>query len=370
MAPWGKRSDMVVHENDPYNAEPPRGALADQVLTPLDAFYSRNHGPIPDVDATTWRLRVDGLVDRVRELSLAELQSRYEQRTVVATLQCAGNRRAGLIKVRDIPGEDPWGAAATSTACWTGVALSDVLAEAGLQPGVQHVAFSAPDVSQLASPPAPYGGSISVKKAMAGDVLLAWSMNGHPLPRVHGAPLRVVVPGWIGARSVKWVERITAQEKPSSNYFQATAYRLLPAEADPAKAGPGDGLSLSAVALNAEILRPDDGETVAAGPVEVTGYAFAGDDRGIARVDVSLDGGATWAQAELDEQAGPWAWRHWRTVLELPVGGAEITARAWDTSAAVQPESPVHLWNPKGYVNNSWARVCVHVDPAARPRPE
>lgn len=361
MGLWGKRDDMVVHEEEPYNAEPPRHALADRVLTPVDSFYGRNHGPIPTVDIPGWRLMVDGLVERALSLSLEDLKERFDARTLVATLQSAGNRRAGLIEVRDIPGEDPWGPCATSTAEWTGVALADVLAEAGLTAGAKHVAFAAPDVSELAKPTQPYGGSIGVKKALGPEVLLAWAMNGEALPPAHGAPVRVVVPGYIGARSVKWVQRITAQGEPSDNYFQATAYRLLPAEADPDRAGPGDGLSLGAVAFNADFLRPDDGAVLPAGPTEVTGYAFAGDDRGIARVDVSLDGGDSWVQADLDQQLSPWAWRHWRTTLDLPAGDVGVTARAWDTSGAAQPESPKHLWNPKGYVNNSWAHIHLEV---------
>ena len=226
-------------------------------------------------------------------------------------------------------------------------------------PGAAHVAFAAPDVSQIAKPPQPYGGSVGLGKALAGEVLLAWAMNGLPLPAAHGGPLRVVVPGYIGARSVKWVEQVNVQEEPSDNYFQATAYRLLPAEADPASAGPGDGISLGAVALNADILQPDGCSVLDAGPAQVTGYAFAGDDRGIARVDVSCDGGRSWQQADLDDEAGPWAWRHWHAVIDLPAGETEITVRAWDTAAAVQPESAAQLWNPKGYVNNSWARLRV-----------
>jgi sulfite oxidase len=357
MSLWDKRDDMVVHEREPFNAEPPRTALADRTRTPLDTFYSRNHGPIPEVDPATWRLTVDGLVEQPLELSLDELRERFEEVELTATLQCAGNRRAGLIEVRDIPGEDPWGPGATSTVRWSGVRLADVLADAGLKPGAEHVAFDAPDVSQLAEPPQSYGGSVPVGKALGAEVLLAWAMDGRPLTRVHGAPLRAVVPGWIGARSVKWLTRITAQSEPSGNFFQATAYRLLPAEADPAKAGPGDGISLGPVALNCDVLRPDDGARVPAGPAEITGYALAGDDRAVARVDVSWDGGRSWVQADLDTGDGPWAWQHWRTTVDLPAGEVEVTARAWDSTGALQPESAVHLWNPKGYANNSWARI-------------
>ena len=361
MGLWGKRDDMIVHQSDPYNAEPAAAALAGRMLTPLDAFYGRNHGPIPRPDPVAWRLLVGGLVERELELSVEDLRRQFAERTLTATLQCAGNRRAGFLKVRDIPGEDPWSSGATSTAEWTGASLAEVLQSSGLRDRAAHVAFAAPDVSQIAIPPQPYGGSISLQKALAGEVLLAWAMNGQILPPMHGAPVRVVVPGYIGARSVKWVDRITVQDRPSDNYFQATAYRLLPADADPGTAGPGDGLALGSVAVNSAILQPEDGAVLAAGPTEISGYALAGDDRGIARVDVSCDGGRRWTQADLGADAGPWAWRVWRAVIDLPAGPAEIVARAWDTAAAAQPESPAHLWNPKGYVNNSWARLQVTV---------
>jgi sulfite oxidase len=361
MGEWDKRDDMIVHQAYPYNAEPPRAALDGLPLTPLDTFYSRNHGPIQQIDPDDWRLTVDGLVEHPLVLSLTELRSRFEERTLVATLQCAGNRRAELAEVRPIPGQVLWGPATISTAQWTGASLADVLAAAGLQPDAGHVAFTATDVSQLADPPQPFGASIPVSKAMAGEVLLAWEMNGAPLPAVHGAPVRVVVPGYIGARSVKWVERITVQEHPSDNYFQALDYRLLAADVDPAKAGPDDGLSLSVVAVNAAILCPEDRQTLPAGPVRVSGYAVAGEDRGLARVDVSVDGGRSWQQADLGPgtEMGPWAWRLWQTTVDLPPGPGEIIARAWDTSATTQPECAAHVWNPQGYVNNSWARVHV-----------
>lgn len=152
VAPWAKRDDMVVHEVEPYNAETPPGALAEGSLTAVDAFFSRNHGPIPDIDPDRWRLTVDGLVASPLHLSLSDLRERFERRVVTATLQCAGNRRAGLIAVRDIPGEAPWGPGATSTAQWAGVALADVLHAAGLAPEAAHVGFSAPDVTSLANP--------------------------------------------------------------------------------------------------------------------------------------------------------------------------------------------------------------------------
>ena len=354
-ARWGKRDDMVVHGTDPYNAEPAPHVLAGRPLTPVDTFYSRNHGPVPDVDPATWRLRVDGLVSTPCELTLGQLQGDFAQHTVAATLQCAGNRRADLDAVRRVPGEDPWGPGATSTATWTGARLADVLRAAGIEEDARHVWFSAPDRVEPAHLTQTYGSSVEVRKALSDEVLLAWQMNGHALPAVHGAPVRVVVPGYIGARSVKWLDRVTASLGPSDNYFQETAYRLLPADGTP---GPGIGVSLGPVPLSCAILAPADGATVPVGRTEVQGYAYAG-DRGVARVEVSLDDGATWIEARLDDRAAPWTWSLWRATLPLPAGGTRISARAWDTAGATQPRSADEVWNPKGYLNTSWARATV-----------
>ena len=356
-ARWGKREDMVVHGTDPYNAEPAPHALAGRHLTPVDTFYSRNHGSVPDVDRTTWRLRVDGLVANPLELSLGQLQEDFEQHTLTATLQCAGNRRRDLDQVRRVPGEDLWGPGATSTATWTGARLADVLQAAGVLEDARHVCLSAPDRAESAYPAQTYGSSVEIHKALSDEVLLAWQMNGAALPAVHGAPVRVVVPGYIGARSVKWVDRVTASLSPSDSYYQRTAYRLLPADGTP---GPGIGLSLGPLPLSSAILTPADGATVRTGPTDVQGYAYAG-DRGIARVEVSLDDGGTWIEAELDDQAACWTWRLWRTTLPLPEGTATITVRAWDSAGATQPRSACEVWNPKGYLNTSWARVTVTV---------
>lgn len=359
---WGMRGDMIIHTVEPLNAEPPPAVLGQSDLTGADAFYVRNHGPIPEIQPDSWRLRVGGLVDRPLELSLAALQERFARHDVVAALECAGNRRAGLMKVRDLPGEEPWGPGAVGNACWTGVRLADVLDAAGIAGGARHVAFQAPDVSPQASPPQPFGASIPLGKALSGEVLLAYAMNGQPLPRVHGAPVRVVVPGYIGARSVKWVEQITVQAEPSANFFQVS-YRLLPAEADPARAAPGDGFSLGPLPVNAAILTPDDQATVPAGFVTVAGYALAGDDRRVARVDISADGGRNWRQASMEEELSPWSWRRWHATLDLPAGQAGVAVRAWDDGANVQPENEADLWNPKGYGNNARARLRLTVAP-------
>ena len=356
MGRYGKRDDLIVHEEEPYNAETCAAALAEAPVTATDAFYVRGHGAVPEVDPATWRLRVHGLVERELTLSAATLREAFRERTVTATLQCAGNRRSGLMRIRAIPGEAPWGAGATGTATWTGVALADVLALAGPRSAAAHVGFEGADLCPEAKPAQRFGGSIPLDKACRPEVLLAWAMNGEPLAPVHGAPLRVVVPGYIGARSVKWLDRIELREAPWRGYFQEVVYRLLPEDQAPA---PGAGMPLGLVALNSDVLWPADGATVPAGPLEVRGYAFAGGERHVARVDLSLDGEASWVQAELLEDQGRWAWRHWRARVELAPGEHELVVRAWDSSAATQPEVEAGLWNPKGYVNNARPRVRV-----------
>ncbi len=360
--PETTRADMIVHEQEPYNAEPRRSALAAHLVTPVGTFYSRNHGPVPQVEVGAWRLQVEGLVDHPTSFSLADLQEAFPAHEVTATLQCAGARRADLLAVRDIPGEAPWGPGATSTARWVGVRLADVLGRCGLAPGAAHVGFEAPDRSSGLVEEVRYGGSIPLGKAQGPEVLLAWAMNGEALTPLHGAPVRVVVPGWIGARSVKWVERVVVSSDPSANYYQAKAYRLLPQEADPDVLVAGAGFALGPVALNCDLLSPEPGAVVEAGVQSLRGYAYAGDDRAVERVDVSTDGGRTWAQAALQQDDGPWAWCLWSCDVELSAGVTEVVVRAWDSTGALQPRSPADVWNPKGYVNNSWARASLTVE--------
>ena len=302
MGRHGKRADVIVHEEEPFNAETGLGALAEGPLTATDAFYVRGHGAVPEIDPGTWRLRVHGLVERELDLSLATLREAFREREVTATLQCAGNRRAGLIAIRDIPGEAPWGPGATGTATWSGVALADVLAVAGPRPEAAHAGFDGADVCPEAKPVQRFGGSIPLDKACRPEVLLAWAMNGESLAAVHGAPLRVVVPGYIGARSVKWLERIEVRSRPWQGYFQQVVYRLLPEDGTVA---PGAGMPLGLVALNADVLSPADGATVAGGAGRGARLRVRGRRAARRRVDVSVDGAATWSQAELLDDLGP-----------------------------------------------------------------
>jgi len=226
---FGKDPRVHVWQEDPFNAEPAPELLAADV-TPTSAFYVRGHGAIPPVSKAEHRVRISGLVAHPVALSVAELKSRFERRTLVAALQCAGNRRAGLAAVRDIPGEIPWGDGVIGTATWAGVALADVLDEAGPSPDAGHVEFLGLDEVDEGGQPTRFGGSIPLAKACSKEVLLAYEMNGEPLLPVHGAPLRAIVPGYLGARSVKWLGDIVVRDEPSANPLPGPQLQALSAQ--------------------------------------------------------------------------------------------------------------------------------------------
>jgi len=354
---YGKHPSMTILDRNPFNAAPPLKQLRQSFVTPCEYFYVRNHGSLPTVDRDQYRLVVTGMVGTPLNLSLDQLQRDFSSKTVVATLQCAGNRRHELADIAPIPGEHIWEASAISTAEWTGVALRDVLLAAGINEAGRHVAFSGLDEEEKDSKRFHFGGSIPLDAALRDDVLLAYAMNDHILPPEHGFPLRVVVPGYIGARSVKWLSTITVQDQPSDNYYQAHAYKLFPPQVCPETADWSKGLMLGELPVNAVICDPLDGETVSAGRVTMRGYATTGGARQIERVDVSLDNGETWIEADLSAENAPGVWRFWAAQLDLAAGDHPITVRAWDSAANTQPEDARKIWNFKGYLNNAWHRI-------------
>jgi sulfite oxidase len=278
----------------------------------------------------------------------------------MATLQCAGNRREELIALQEIPGETPWHAGAIGNAFWSGVPLKEILNAAGVQVGAQYVAFLGADDVLRSEKNVGFGGSIALDKAWTNEVLLAYEMNGKPLEPLHGYPLRLLVPGYIGARSVKWLSRITLQMAPSQNYFQAHAYQLFPPQVNAENADWNAGLQLGEFGVNCAICAPQDNASVN-GDVLVQGYALSGGGRKIARVDVSGDGGNSWTTATLTQGDEHWAWTFWQARLQFPKGENEIIARAFDSASNTQPEDARHIWNFKGYMNNAWHRVRVRV---------
>jgi len=360
--PAGKHAAFIVRSPEPLNGGPPLDLLHQSELTPLDLFFVRNHGSVPVVDPSAYRLVVGGMVEQALTLTLADLQNHFVRVTVTATLECAGNRRDELIAVEAIPGELPWGAEAIGNAEWSGVPLRDVLEQAGVAPDAAHVAFTGLDQVERMGRRFGFGGSLPLEKALSPEVILAYAMNGAPLPPAHGFPLRVIAPGYIGARSVKWLAEIHLQAAPSDNYFQAHAYKLFPPDVRATNVDWDGGLTLGELSLNAVICAPQPGARLAAGPVLVEGYAIAGGGRAVERVEVSADGGASWRTATLLGDGSGWAWRRWQRRLDLAPGARQLIVRAWDSAANSQPEDPCQLWNFKGYMNNAWHRVDVIVE--------
>jgi sulfite oxidase len=344
---------MIVYEQQPYNAGPPPTVLAEARITPTSRFFVRSHGDVPLVEPGAYRLQITGLVRTPLLLSLEALAA-FPRVIEPATLQCAGNRRDELLALGEIPGELPWGGEAIGTAEWGGVRLADVLQAAGITGHARHIAFAGLDQVTRGAEGFPFGGSIPLEKALDPHVILADTINGAPLPPQHGAPLRVVVPGYIGARSVKWLGSISVQHEPSANYFQAHAYRL-------AKNGNEPGEMLGELFVNALITRPYAGATLDCGMCQVAGYALCGGNAHVASVELSHDGGATWCAATLVGEPAAGVWRLWHLDIELTRGEHELVARAFDSEGHSMPATLAETWNPKGYMNNAWHRRRVTV---------
>jgi len=353
-------SHRLVHDPDGLNtAAWPVGT--DHLVTPVDLFFTRSHAPVPQIDPATWRLEVGGLVDKPKTFSLEELGA-FPRRDVTATLVCAGLRRDEFLTLGPLPGELPWGPEAVSTGRWTGVALRDVLETVEPRDGACHVEFIGLDRVERLGQQFGFGGSIDLAKALSAEVVLASELNGAPLPPAHGFPLRAVVPGWIGARSVKWLGRIRLSAEPSPNYFQSRAYRFQ-REIDPRD--PRDitaGVALSAIPLNAVILHPTANQVVPAGRLLVRGWAMGSGGRPVTAVELSPNGGGDWVQARVSVTGGAWTWSFWEAALHVTPGCHTLAVRATDSAGETQPASLSATWNVKGYNNNAWHRVAIRAE--------
>ncbi|HJQ18757.1 MAG TPA: sulfite oxidase [Gemmatimonadaceae bacterium] len=331
---------------------------AGQLITPVEQFFTRSHAAVPRIDRDAWRLRVGGLVARSLELSYADVIA-YPRHEVAATLLCAGLRREEFLAMGPLPGELPWGPEPVSTGVWSGARLHDVLRDAGVDRGARHVEFVGLDDVERHGHHFGFGGSVDMDKAMTADVLIATHLNGEPLPASHGFPARAMVPGWIGARSVKWLGSIRVLDEPSTNYFQTRAYRT---QRDVNPADPRDvsaGVALAGIPLNSVIVEPTRGERVAAGAVRVHGWATGNAGCRVAAVEISSDAGATWQAARITQSRGAWTWCLWEATVDLSRGKHILVVRASDESGATQPPDVRATWNVKGYCNNVWHRVDV-----------
>ncbi|OAY75268.1 Sulfite oxidase [Ananas comosus] len=382
-----RHPSLKINSKEPFNAEPPRAALISSYITSVDYFYKRNHGPIPIVDdIERYCLTIGGLVEKPIQLSMAEIR-KLPKYNVTATLQasckerngklqCAGNRRTAMSKARKVRGVG-WDVAALGNATWGGARLVDILELVGVSKlssvtslGGKHVEFTSVDRCKEEKG-GPYKASIPLRQATnpEADVLLAYEMNGEILNRDHGYPLRAVVPGVIGARSVKWLDSIEIKEEECQGFFMQKDYKMFPPSVD------WDNIDWSTrkpqmdFPVQSAICSLEDVDVVRQGKIKVAGYALSGGGRGIERVDISVDGGKTWVEAQRyqktnvlyasdDMNSDKWAWVLFEAVVDIPED-AEIIAKAVDSAANVQPQNVDEVWNLRGILNTSWHRVRV-----------
>jgi DMSO/TMAO reductase YedYZ molybdopterin-dependent catalytic subunit len=325
---------LILREKEPPNLEFPFAAL-DQRITPNDRFFVRCHFAVPQVNAADWRLKVDGHVHQPLELSYDEIR-RLPAKTVTATLECAGNSRGMLVpKASGLL----WQLGAVGNAAWTGVPLSTVLQKARVRDGAVDVVLEGADSGAVTDEPkspgvVSFARSLPLEKAQSSEVLLAYQMNGADLPPEHGFPLRVVVPGWYGMASVKWLHRITVTDKQFDGYWQTFMYSHWDRAGGRPVMRP-----ITEMQVKSAIARPAFREQVPAGkPYRVFGAAWAGESD-VTKVEVSADGGATWHPAKLLDEATPFTWGRWEYTWQVPAGASRYTlmSRATDKRGRTQP---------------------------------
>ncbi|KAK7423993.1 hypothetical protein QQZ08_008817 [Neonectria magnoliae] len=383
---------LITMTAKPRNAETPTDAMTADFLTPNDLFYVRNHMWVPAVpdDPGKHTLTVELDDGTTKEYTLDDLKTRFRAHKVTAALQCSGNRRKHMSEGAGRKANGlPWNVGAISNASWEGVLLSDVLADAGFDVAsglagtseAKHVQFSGLEA---------YGASIPMKKAVdpQGDVLLAYGMNGQPLPRDHGFPLRAIVPGHVAARSVKWLSHITLSDEESLSQWQRRDYKCFgpnQTHVDWETAPAIQEMPVQSAITGCKLGEWTRTQGKLAQKAVLSGYAYSGGGRAIVRVDVSLDGGKSWCQAKIlpdcttsDGASSPcfghgsWAWRRWRYDGLVPVdafkqvpdkkGTATFVVKATDESYNTQPESHAATWNLRGNLATAWHRLDVCSD--------
>jgi DMSO/TMAO reductase YedYZ molybdopterin-dependent catalytic subunit len=342
---------LVVHRAHPLNCETSIPALLGGVVMPNARFYVRNHFHIPQLDAATFRLSLGGLVDRPQGLSMEDLRNMPSQATVV-TLECAGNGRT--LFQPPIEGEK-WNLGAVSTAEWTGVALTEILDRAGVRSEATEVLFRGADAGPLED----HRGSVSFERSLpldqarGADALLAYAMNGEPLPVQHGYPVRLIVPGWYAVASVKWLTDIELIDRPFGGHYQVDRY-VYEWERD----GQSVREPVTLQRVRALVTEPAPGQEVRRGELTVRGVAWSG-GAPILRVEVSVAEGQ-WQEARLVGERKRHSWQWWELITRVQDrGAARLRARATDLAGRTQPEHAE--WNRLGYGNNAIHEVPVRI---------
>jgi DMSO/TMAO reductase YedYZ molybdopterin-dependent catalytic subunit len=348
------KEGLIVRSIRPEDLETPVGLL-NTWITPNDLFYVRHHAYAARVNANEWKLTVDGEVSTPFTMTLDELK-RMPKATVTVTLECAGNGRAFY---------DPpvagiqWEKGAVGTARFAGARLADVLKKAGVKATGKYVALDGADKAIGKQPE--FIRNVPIDKAMHPDTVLAYEMNGEPLPALHGFPLRAIVPGWEGAYAVKWLTHVQVIDKEHEGFFVKTAYRYPNRRVAPGEAvAPADMVPLTGLVVKSFINAPLDSAKFKPGKVRVSGFAWAGESN-IAKVDVSMDNGATWVPARLGKERERYAWQSFEYEFNISQPGSYLLmARATDDKGNVQPIAP--QWNPSGYLWNVIDKVRINVE--------
>ncbi len=337
-----------VVKHDPYNAEAIETALGDSVTT-RDAHYVRANFATPLLDAAAYALALRGLDGELRTVTLDTLRA-LPQHELVLTMECAGNDRLGL---RPLPAGEPWGSGAVSTSQWRGARLCDVLDAVPRRDDVIEVvaegADSGPRADAATAAPVRFARSLPLNVALHNDTLLALQMNGEPLTPAHGAPVRLMVPGWYGMANVKWLTTLSLRATPFDGYFQTRRYVY---DVD------GHTVPVTRALVKSMITSPVAGRAPHGEIAGVHGWAWSGFGR-ITRVEVATAGGDHWSEATLGTPHGTYAWTPWSLPWSAPLGRSVLRSRATDETGAAQPD--VVVWNRLGYGNNAVRPVVVDV---------
>jgi sulfite oxidase len=349
------KAELVRLDDPALNAEA-RPDLLDAEVTPIERFFVRNNGVLPpDLDLSAWSLTIDGCVAKPLQLTLMQLKAEFETVCLTAVLECAGNGRALFTP----PAEGlQWGLGAVGCAVLTGVRMADVLRQAGVSPDTVYIGHQSPDVALDGSGRAALSRGLPIAKAMADETLLAFEMNGTPLPLLHGGPLRVVAPGFPGSAWQKWLTRLWVRDREhDGEKMTGSTYRLPTSSVMPGDMKPNVAFAVIVdMPPRAMITWPVPGFMAASGTLPVRGFAWSG-HTALDHVDISADGGLNWLRAELAPRIERFAWRRFTADLRLPAGDVELLARATDAEGRAQPLGQAD-WNPRGYCNNGVHRVC------------
>lgn len=356
------KDGLVIVGDRPINAETPAHLLDDDV-TPNARHFIRNNGLVPEMaekmDASGWTLTVDGEVDRTLTLGLDELKRRFKPVKLKLQLECAGNGRSGFNP--PVKGNQ-WTVGAVGNAEWTGVRYRDVLAAAGVRKGAVYTGHYGIDEHLSRDPKkTPISRGVPISKAMEEHSIIAYEMNGQPIPRYHGFPVRIVCAGYPASVSHKWLSRIWVRDQVhDGEKMKGDSYRLPRHPATPGSKVPDDAFAIiESMPVKSIITSPATNTAVSGRKLEVRGHAWAG-ERSVREVHVSVDFGATWTKARLAKAPNRYSWQTWNAALTFPSPGYyEVWARATDDAGVGQPFQPP--WNPGGYNNNAMHRIAVTV---------